>query len=71
MTHNIYEPTLVSSMVNKRVVMLAAGGKHSLALTSKHDVFSCGYNEKGQLGIGDEKKLGLGGKSQTSWTHVA
>jgi len=31
--------------------MVAAGANHSLALTSRHDVFSCGYNVKGQLGF--------------------
>lgn len=42
--------------------MVAAGATHSLALSSKHDVYSCGYNAKGQLGIGE--------KAMTSWTHV-
>ncbi len=32
--------------------MVAAGSNHSLALTSKFDVFVCGLNSKGQLGIG-------------------
>jgi len=43
--------------------MIAAGSNHSLALTSKHDVYSCGHNAKGQLGIGESK-------SSTIWTHV-
>lgn len=50
--------------MGKKVVMVAAGSNHSLCLTSKHDVFSCGYNAKGQLGIGDEK-------SAITWTHVS
>jgi alpha-tubulin suppressor-like RCC1 family protein len=33
--------------------MVAAGSVHSLALTDKHNVYSCGYNQKGQLGLGD------------------
>jgi len=33
--------------------MVAAGATHSLALSSNHDIYSCGYNAKGQLGIGE------------------
>lgn len=32
--------------------MIAAGSNHSLALTTNHDIFACGYNARGQLGIG-------------------
>ncbi len=51
-TSNIYEPTLVKSLIGKMVIMIAAGSNHSLALTSRYDVYSCGHNSKGQLGIG-------------------
>lgn len=43
--------------------MIAAGANHSLCLTDKSNVYSCGYNAKGQLGLGDEKSV-------TIWTHV-
>lgn len=43
--------------------MIAAGSNHSLALSDKFNVYACGYNLKGQLGLGDEK-------SRTIWTHV-
>lgn len=43
--------------------MIAAGANHSLCLTDKHDVYSCGYNAKGQLGLGDDKSVKI-------WTHV-
>ena len=43
--------------------MVAAGANHSLCLTHNGDVFSCGYNAKGQLGLGDEK-------SAIVWSHV-
>jgi alpha-tubulin suppressor-like RCC1 family protein len=33
--------------------MVAAGAVHSLGLTDKYNVYSCGYNVKGQLGLGD------------------
>jgi alpha-tubulin suppressor-like RCC1 family protein len=51
-TNNKYEPTLVKSLLHKTIVMIAAGANHSMALTSRNDVYSCGYNAKGQLGIG-------------------
>lgn len=41
--------------MGKKIVMIAAGANHSLCLTKRHRVYSCGYNAKGQLGIGDEK----------------
>ena len=43
--------------------MVAAGANHSLCLTDANNVYSCGYNAKGQLGLGDEKSV-------TLWTHV-
>jgi alpha-tubulin suppressor-like RCC1 family protein len=43
--------------------MVAAGSNHSIALTDEHNVYVCGYNHKGQLGVGDSK-------SKTVWTHV-
>jgi len=33
--------------------MIAAGANHSLCLTEGNDIYSCGYNAKGQLGQGD------------------
>lgn len=62
-TDNKYEPTLVKVLLGKQIVMVAAGANHSLALSSNHDVYSCGYNGKGQLGIGEEKTV-------TLWTHI-
>ena len=38
--------------IGMMLIMVAAGANHSLALTSKHDLYSCGYNAKGQLGLG-------------------
>lgn len=62
-TDNKYEPVLVQSMLSKPVKMVAAGANHSLCLTQRGDVFSCGLNAKGQLGVGEERTV-------TVWTHV-
>lgn len=43
--------------------MVAAGSNHSIALTDENNVYTCGYNFKGQLGHNDEK-------TRTVWTHV-
>ena len=51
-TDTKYEPVLVQSMLGKRIRMVAAGVSHSLCLTDKGDVFSCGLNDKSQLGLG-------------------
>ncbi len=55
---------LVSSLAGKNVVMVAAGNRHSLALTQDHHVYSCGYNSEGQLGLNEERNI------VTNWTHV-
>ena len=60
---NRYQPTLIKALLGKQIVMVAAGATHSLALSSKHDVYSCGYNAKGQLGVGQDKTV-------TIWTHI-
>lgn len=62
-TSNCYEPTLVKSLLGKNITMIAAGSNHSLALISRFDVYSCGHNAKGQLGLGESK-------SCTLWTHI-
>ena len=51
-TENKYEPVLVQTMLGKFVTMVAAGANHSLCLTKRGDVYSCGLNTKGQLGLG-------------------
>ena len=50
-------------MLGKMVTMVAAGANHSLCLTQRGDVYSCGLNAKGQLGLGEERTV-------THWTHV-
>lgn len=50
--------------MGKFIKMVAAGANHSLCLTERGDIYCCGYNAKGQLGLGDERSV-------TSWTHVS
>jgi alpha-tubulin suppressor-like RCC1 family protein len=48
----------IDSPILGSVTAIAAGGKHSLFLNSQGQVFSCGDNADGQLGLGDtESKL--------------
>jgi alpha-tubulin suppressor-like RCC1 family protein len=53
-------PTLIESFEkidppgSARVVAISAGGRHSLFLTHQGQVFSCGYNRYGQLGLSDD-----------------
>ena len=43
---------LLNGLCGKRVVDIAMGGTHCLALTEDGEVYSWGKNEKGQLGDG-------------------
>lgn len=45
-------PLLAKSLSGTHVVSLAAGYGHNLALTNDGRVYSCGYNDRGQLGLG-------------------
>ncbi|MDZ7815312.1 MAG: hypothetical protein U5N86_04675 [Planctomycetota bacterium] len=47
-------PTLVGAFSDKDVISLAAGAAHSLALCSDGSVYAWGYNDDGQLGLGDD-----------------
>uniref|UniRef100_A0A3Q3BBA9 Alsin Rho guanine nucleotide exchange factor ALS2 b n=1 Tax=Kryptolebias marmoratus TaxID=37003 RepID=A0A3Q3BBA9_KRYMA len=44
------QPLCIKSLNNKEVVRVAAGARHSLALTAQSQVFSWGSNSSGQLG---------------------
>jgi alpha-tubulin suppressor-like RCC1 family protein len=54
-------PTLIEYQVignvllpTTKVIAISTGGRHSLILNSKRRIFSFGYNDDGQLGLGDE-----------------
>lgn len=36
------------------MIAIAAGWNHSMALTANRDIYTCGHNAAGQLGVGDE-----------------
>ena len=46
---------MVKDFYGKRVVQIAAGWNHSLALTDDGIVWACGYGMHGQLGLGDKE----------------
>lgn len=50
-TNSLY-PVPITSLTTV-VTDIAAGGSHSLFLDSVHNVWACGYNAFGQLGVGD------------------
>lgn len=48
----ILEPSRIKYLLDRRIVMAAAGENHSLFLSDLGEVYSAGYNEFGELGIG-------------------
>ncbi|MDR2153300.1 MAG: hypothetical protein LBO72_10825, partial [Helicobacteraceae bacterium] len=47
--------TEVTSFEGKKIIAIAAGRNHSLALDANGRAYASGYNEYGQLGLGDKK----------------
>lgn len=62
---NFCTPQLVKDLSNKPVALIAAGWNHSLALTERGDLYSCGYGTHGQLGLQEDIESKIG------FTHVA
>jgi alpha-tubulin suppressor-like RCC1 family protein len=53
-------PMLIKETQSRKIVAISASGSHSLFLDDQGQVFSCGNNEFGQLGLGDcEDRLDL------------
>ena len=46
-------PKIIRSLTNRQVVQTACGLHHSVFVTMNGEVFSCGYNDNGQLGHND------------------
>jgi alpha-tubulin suppressor-like RCC1 family protein len=62
---NSFKPVAISGLApTAKIVSIAAGEQHSLAVTSDGKLLVSGYNEYGQLGLGDNI-------SQTSFQQVA
>ena len=54
-----FEPILIPSLGEKeKVKKVSLGGEHSLILTQKNSIYSCGLNIFGQLGTGDFENRG-------------
>ena len=47
----ISQPTLLKTLQNQRVVKVACGEYHTLALTDRYDLYSWGWGFEGQLGL--------------------
>ncbi|TMW56352.1 hypothetical protein Poli38472_006362 [Pythium oligandrum] len=52
-TTSVSTPTLVEELVGKRVVEVACSYFHTVILTVDGELFACGRNDFGQLGLGD------------------
>ena len=63
-TINQSEPQLVTDLRTKPIKSIAAGWNHTLVLTERGDIYSCGYGFFGQLGHGDDE-------SRTYFSHVS
>ena len=47
-------PTLVTGQLQDKIAVYAAAGRyHTLCITAESSLFSWGYNNHGQLGVGD------------------
>lgn len=50
------KPTLIKNLEELNITQVACGAKHSLFLTEQSEVYACGSNRHGQLGIGRRLK---------------
>ncbi len=59
----VSKPVRLKHLQDKKIVMTAAGEAHSLFLTDLGEIYSCGYNEFGELGIGEVANINHGNKN--------
>ena len=59
----VSKPVRLKHLQDKKIVMTAAGEAHSLFLTDLGEIYSCGFNEFGELGIGEIATINHGKKS--------
>lgn len=48
----LHFPKEITELISEKVIQVAAGDAHSLALTESGEVFCWGYTNSGQLGLG-------------------
>lgn len=63
-TDNQKVPTLVSDFDGVRIQAISAGTYHSLVQTAAGDIYGCGLNKEGQLGLDHLK-------SKTMFCHLS
>ena len=74
---NVYEPTMIPEIdeddENKNWTTIAAGHNHSIGLKTDGFIWAWGYNEFGQLGLGDneDKEKAVMMESETGWSVIA
>ena len=54
-TLNQREPRLITSLSSTKITEISCGGAHSLFLDEYGNVYSCGRNNSGQLGLGSKR----------------
>ncbi len=55
----VFEPVLLPSLSEKEIIKkVSLGGEHSLLLSQRNNIYSCGLNIFGQLGTGDYENRG-------------
>lgn len=65
----VQSPVQVLSLIDVRIVSVAAGAYHSLFLTNLGLVYACGRNHKGQLGDGTKDDRSVPQSIQPEITH--
>jgi RCC1 and BTB domain-containing protein len=58
-TEERFFPEKVEFMVGRSIVRVAAGNEHTAVLTDTGEVFTCGYNDSGQCGIGTVGRVNM------------
>ena len=51
-TQERFTPEAVEFLNGRHIVEVSAGNEHTAMLTDTGDVFTCGYNDSGQCGVG-------------------
>ena len=60
---NVFKPRFVQDFDGKKIQLTAAGLHHSIVMTQAGDIYVCGSNRDGQLGLGDTE-------TRTGFAHL-